>query len=429
MVSSNLIDVEVMFRNHTNIKKKIMIDSKNNNMSVLKSKILEVCEIFPKLSGLYHLSPINLKKKTENSEIDLIEEANFLKSKDIILFDLSFHEVWLDIQMTLVCDELIKKIQFELRVILGKNESDFEDILINLGIKSFATISIKNDYYVFNQLDIDYSNKKGDNNNVVNFNFDEELKCTLRFVNLSEMIYNKIKQNNNFFSHSFNYKIAQKNENEIKKELKQYFNKYFEDYLEKKKERDISEYHRILWKYTIDETIYDERNSSSNDSRNSISIFNLDNKKDIFSLNRNGSSSLNSNFQFQRNSTSNFLSLGGDENENYFENNYKREISYMKNIDFISLIKKNSQNYISFSAFNKKIPDTRNYVELNHHKEETFEIQIPNNNINYINISTHELEERFGLSIKIKIISIFLIILVLFIIIKKKKLINKFIYM
>ena len=53
MVSSNLIDVEVMFRNHTNIKKKIMIDSKNNNMSVLKSKILEVCEIFPKLSGLY----------------------------------------------------------------------------------------------------------------------------------------------------------------------------------------------------------------------------------------------------------------------------------------------------------------------------------------------------------------------------------------
>ena len=420
MVSSNLIDVEVMFRNHTNIKKKIMIDSKNNNMSVLKSKILEVCEIFPKLYGLYHLLPINLKKKTENGEIDLIEEANFLKSKDIILFDLSFHEVWLDIQMTLVCDELIKKIQFELRVILGKNESDFEDILINLGIKSFATISIKNDYYVFNQLDIDYSNKKGDNNNVVNFNFDEELKCTLRFVNLSEMIYNKIKQNNNFFSHSFNYKIAQKNENEIKKELKQYFNKYFEDYLEKKKERDISEYHRILWKYTIDETIYDERNSSSNDSRNSISIFNLDNKKDIFSLNRNGSSSLNSNFQFQRNSTSNFLSLGGDENENYFENNYKREISYMKNIDFISLIKKNSQNYISFSAFNKKIPDTRNYVELNHHKEETFEIQIPNNNINYINISTHELEERFGLSIKIKIISIFLIILVLFIIIKKK---------
>jgi hypothetical protein len=235
MVSSNLIDVEVMFRNHTNIKKKIMIDSKNNNMSVLKSKILEVCEIFPKLSGLYHLLPINLKKKTENSEIDLIEEANFLKSKDIILFDLSFHEVWLDIQMTLECDELIKTIQFELRVILGKNESDFEDILINLGIKSFATISIKNDYYVFNQLDIDYSNKKGDNNNVVNFNFDEELKCTLRFVNLSEMIYNKIKQNNNFFSHSFNYKIAQKNENEIKKELKQYFNKYFEDYLEKKK--------------------------------------------------------------------------------------------------------------------------------------------------------------------------------------------------
>ena len=52
MVSSNLIDVEVMFRNHTNIKKKIMIDSKNNTMQNLINRILEVCEIFPKLSGL-----------------------------------------------------------------------------------------------------------------------------------------------------------------------------------------------------------------------------------------------------------------------------------------------------------------------------------------------------------------------------------------
>ena len=415
MVSSNLIDVEVMFRNHTNIKKKIMIDSKNNNMSVLKSKILEVCEIFPKLSGLYHLLPINLKKKTENGEIDLIEEANFLKSKDIILFDLSFHEVWLDIQMTLICDELIKKIQFELRVILGKNELDFEDILINLGIKSFATISINNDYYVFNKLNVDYPNKKSDNNNVVNFNFDEELKCTLYFVNLSEKVYELIKKNDNF-----NFRNLQKKENERKKDLKQYFNMHFEDYLKKKNENEISKYQKILWKYTIDETIFDERNSSSNDSRNSFSWFNLDNKKDFLSLNRNGSSSFNSNIPIQPNSTSNLLSYGVDKNDIYVENKYPKEISFMNNIDFITLIIKNSQNYISYNAFIKKIPDTRNYIELNHHKEESFEIEIPNNNINYININTYELEERFGLSKKIKIICIFLIILVLFIIIKKK---------
>ena len=110
MVSSNLIDVEVMFRNHTNIKKKIMIDSKNNTMQNLINRILEVCEIFPKLSGLNKLKVKNLKKKKEkNEEIDLIEGVNFLKPKDVILFDLSFQEVWLDIQMTLICGDLKKK--------------------------------------------------------------------------------------------------------------------------------------------------------------------------------------------------------------------------------------------------------------------------------------------------------------------------------
>ena len=39
-------------------------------------------------------------KKTENGEVNIQEEVNFLKSKDVILFDLSFYEICLDIQIT-----------------------------------------------------------------------------------------------------------------------------------------------------------------------------------------------------------------------------------------------------------------------------------------------------------------------------------------
>ena len=131
MVISTLIDIEVVFRKNTNIKKKIMIDSKNININILNRKILEVCEIFPKLSGLNRFSPKNLMKKTENGEVSIKEEVNFLKSKDVILFDLSFYEIWLDIQMTLKCDDIIvKKIKFELKVTLDKEKNYLDNILI-----------------------------------------------------------------------------------------------------------------------------------------------------------------------------------------------------------------------------------------------------------------------------------------------------------
>ena len=65
-------------------------------------------------------------KKTENGEVNIQEEVNFLKSKDVILFDLSFYEICLDIQITWKYDDIIvKKIKFELKVILDKEKKLF----------------------------------------------------------------------------------------------------------------------------------------------------------------------------------------------------------------------------------------------------------------------------------------------------------------
>ena len=73
-----------------------------DDMSLLNSRIREVCEIYSKLSGLNGLSAYHFQKKTENGLVDLKETGligDSIKSKDVIYFELSFHEIWLDIEM------------------------------------------------------------------------------------------------------------------------------------------------------------------------------------------------------------------------------------------------------------------------------------------------------------------------------------------
>ena len=122
MVSSNLIDIEVIFTNHPDIRRKLMVEV-YDDMSLLNSRIREVCEIYSKLSGLNGLSAYHFQKKTENGLVDLKETGligDSIKSKDVIYFELSFHEIWLDIEMTLESGGLSTQISFELKVVLKK---------------------------------------------------------------------------------------------------------------------------------------------------------------------------------------------------------------------------------------------------------------------------------------------------------------------
>ena len=88
MVSSNLIDIEVIFTNHPDIRRKLMVEV-YDDMSLLNSRIREVCEIYSKLSGLNGLSAYHFQKKTENGLVDLKETGligDSIKSKDVIYF-------------------------------------------------------------------------------------------------------------------------------------------------------------------------------------------------------------------------------------------------------------------------------------------------------------------------------------------------------
>ena len=427
MVISTLIDIEVVFRKNTNIKKKIMIDSKNININILNRKILEVCEIFPKLSGLNRLSPKNLMKKTENGEVSIKEEVNFLKSKDVILFDLSFYEIWLDIQMTLKCDDIIvKKIKFELKVTLDKEKNYLDNILIKLGFKYFDIINDNDDFYIFNDLMIENFNSGLIEGNKLNFNFEnDELKCTLIFVNFTDYIY-KLLIKENFKIHSSNMKDSIQSEKINRKEtMKKYFNDYFNSYFLKEKTDDIAKFNRIIFTYNTKDSIIllDDLNSSMIIDRNSFFILNSDNKNNnLFS---NGSFA--SNFQQNRTSFKYPLSEYNDfflnEKKEYFTNKknnnekynkYKKDIEFLKEIenDYFIMIRKLSKYSLSNGNIDFfKLPDTKNLVEINNNQEETFEIQ--NNYIHHISI--FDFNERLFLLRKLKDLGIFLFIVLIII--------------
>ena len=427
MVISTLIDIEVVFRKNTNIKKKIMIDSKNININILNRKILEVCEIFPKLSGLNRLSPKNLMKKTENGEVSIKEEVNFLKSKDVILFDLSFYEIWLDIQMTLKCDDIIvKKIKFELKVTLDKEKNYLDNILIKLGFKYFDIINDNDDFYIFNDLMIENFNSGLIEGNKLNFNFEnDELKCTLIFVNFTDYIY-KLLIKENFKIHSSNMKDSIQSEKINRKEtMKKYFNDYFNSYFLKEKTDDIAKFNRIIFTYNTKDSIIllDDLNSSMIIDRNSFFILNSDNKNNnLFS---NGS--FVSNFQQNRTSFKYPLSEYNDfflnekkesftnkKNNNEKYNKYKKDIEFLKEIenDYFIMIRKLSKYSLSNGNIDFfKLPDTKNLVEINNNQEETFEIQ--NNYIHHISI--FDFNERLFLLRKLKDLGIFLFIVLIII--------------
>ena len=426
MISSNLIDIEVMFRNNTNIKKKIMIDSRNINFDLLNRKILEVCEIFPKLSGLNKLSPENLMKKTENGEIKLKEEANFLKSKDIILFDLLFYEVWLDIQMTLKCDDIIvKKIKFELKLTLGKEKKYLDNILIKLGLKYFNSINGNEDYYIFTELLIENFNPKLIEANKINFNFDNELKCTLIFSNFSNYIYNLI-VNQNLKVHSF--KVDSKYENERKKAIKDFFNDYFPLFFDKEKTEDIAKFSKIIFKYNQKDFFFDDMNSSMIIDRNSFfGILSTDTKNPLYSPNLNGSFTSNlpiqnrNSFKYSFADDNDFFTgkkkesktISKDDNDLYIK--YKKDIEFIKEMDyeFFSLIRKLSKYFVSYANIDFfKLPDTKNLVEISDIKEEAFEIDFNGtyNDHNHI----YDFDERYILIKKLKKLGIALVIFLIF---------------
>lgn len=286
-----------------------MVDA-SDEMSLLITRIRNVCECYKKLSGLNGLCVKNLKKKTENGYLDLEEDwliGNYIQSKDIICFELSFSEIWLDIKMNLEKNNsFTTQFSLELKVVLNSDKKEFENTLIHLGITCMAKL-VENDgdYYSFTQLIVDYPPvcSKYANDSKVYFEHDSKLTCILKFTNITEIVAKRILNSNNGGNNSNNVKLngvsaisnnkRNKAVNDLSKvnEVKKYFNLFFKDYITKLD--NITEYNHIIWKNINDDYDYEDNNSSffCNESRtsrlsnNPINIFHNKNNAMIHNMN------------------------------------------------------------------------------------------------------------------------------------------------
>ncbi len=134
-------------------------------------RIGEIIEKFPKLSGLTGLSAKHLCIRTEKGLTPINSEeimGSSIKSKDVIIFELDFTEVWLEVEMTLQSTDICLKISFELKVEVDFFIPHVKDILIKMGIKSWAKYIMDNednpedyDYYLFSNFTLIFSDDEG----------------------------------------------------------------------------------------------------------------------------------------------------------------------------------------------------------------------------------------------------------------------------
>ena len=289
----NILEINLYFSSNMKFHKKIMIDSKEE-MMMLKIRIKEVCEIFPKISGLNSIKIINIKKKVaENKYEDLnISEGKIgdnLESKDIVLFDIFFVEIWLECEMKLYnfftenhsknilkkSSKILSKIYtFNLKVNKEISENELIKILIFIGIEYWNknnNNNEKNYYYYLKNFKFIKKDEK--------FNYDSKINFDIIFFDLTKFIF----YNENFIEfHSI-----------TNEKLK--IEKFLLNYIEKnnnninKKFNLINYNNNIIWKdknININETNINTNlniNNINNNNNNEEEISEINSRTSIYS--------------------------------------------------------------------------------------------------------------------------------------------------
>lgn len=258
---------------------------------MLELRICEIIEKFPKLSGLTGLQAKNLCIKSEKGLLPILSDeimGNSIRSKDIIIFELEFSEIWLEVEMTLQSEDKNLKISFELKVAVDFFISHMKDILIKMGIKSWTKYILNNgdatehyDYYLFSKFILIFSDKEGnvregeielDNFNEKikdRFNFESNIKCRLEFLNLNQIIYKEIVKISKDKANSIKGKskkplidlcFLNNDEKNRKKVVNKLINEYMEKFCLDELRNSKFAYHKnVIWKWN-DEHENDVRN-------------------------------------------------------------------------------------------------------------------------------------------------------------------------
>ena len=405
----NILEINLYFSSNMKFHKKIMIDSKEE-MMMLKIRIKEVCEIFPKISGLNSIKIINIKKKVaENKYEDLnISEGKIgdnLESKDIVLFDIFFVEIWLECEMKLYnfftenhsknilkkSSKILSKIYtFNLKVNKEISENELIKILIFIGIEYWNknnNNNEKNYYYYLKNFKFIKKDEK--------FTYDSKIKFDIIFFDLTKFIFN---EKNFIESHSIT--------NEKRK-----IEKFLLNYIEKNNNNNNKKFNLINYNNNIIWKVKPNNNNSETNINTNLNINNINNNnnidEDISDI--NSRNSIISSTIMEKNFYSSFY-----HNISYFSPNKKVKkndnefIFELKPMNSIEDFKKKSSNldedynfgnvnldtvfdndddvfFVGVKEFKKLNPEIINTIEKKP-EFEFFEEKNNNNNNNAINV-------------------------------------------
>jgi hypothetical protein len=154
----------------------------------LTKKICEAIEKFPKISGLNGISSNNLFNCFDKLPINEGKIYEYIKPNDIISFDLNFTEYWLEVDMVMSCDDKSFNITFELKVDCNSYISNLKNILIKMGITTWAQYVQEHgehipDYYIYSSFTFDFlkdlkQNPNNNNNSKPRSNFSTGISST-----------------------------------------------------------------------------------------------------------------------------------------------------------------------------------------------------------------------------------------------------------
>ena len=396
----NILEINLYFSSNMKFHKKIMIDSKEE-MMMLKIRIKEVCEIFPKISGLNSIKIINIKKKIGENKFEDLNNfegkiGDFLENKDIILFDIFFVEIWLECEMKLYnfyteihtknykkSSKILSKIYtFNLKINKEIKENELIKILIFIGIEYWNknnNNNEKNYYYYLKNFKFIKKDEK--------FNYDSKIKFDIIFFDLTKFIFNE----KNFIEfHSItNEKIK--------------IEKFLLNYIEKnnnninKKFNLINYNNNIIWKdknININETNINTNlniNNINNNNNNEEEISEINSRTSIYSslnIEKNYSSFYHNISYFSPNKK-----IKKNDNEFIFElkpmnsiekKSFDEDLNY-NNIN-LDVVFDNDEDvfFVGVKEFKKLNPEIINTIEKKP-EFEFFEEKSGNNNVLNVN--------------------------------------------
>jgi hypothetical protein len=201
--------------------------------------------------------------------------GDYIRSRDIVYFELQFTEIWLEVEMELFCEDKAMTLSFELKVENETYISELRHILIKLGIKSWKkyiddlTVDRENkiEYYLLYKFSLDLDNDEKGLDYIElekihgkcefssflekvseRLNFESKIRCSLEFLNFNKIILTEATR---FITNEKKMKVTPQRRKIIRALIQEYLTGVLKN--EYSVVSKIGFYKKVIWKWNFED--------------------------------------------------------------------------------------------------------------------------------------------------------------------------------